>query len=44
MKLELLNLDPQKSPIVLHEFPVIVGLDPAPTSVSTIPRSAIISA
>ena len=28
MKLELINVDPQKSPIVLHEFPVIVGLDP----------------
>jgi pSer/pThr/pTyr-binding forkhead associated (FHA) protein len=28
MKLELINVDPQKPPIVLHEFPVIVGLDP----------------
>ncbi|MFZ1932719.1 MAG: FHA domain-containing protein [Thermoguttaceae bacterium] len=28
MKLELINVDRQKPPIVLHEFPVIVGLDP----------------
>jgi pSer/pThr/pTyr-binding forkhead associated (FHA) protein len=27
MKLELINVDRQKPPIVLHEFPVIVGLD-----------------
>jgi pSer/pThr/pTyr-binding forkhead associated (FHA) protein len=28
MRLELINVDRQKPPIVLHEFPVIVGLDP----------------
>jgi len=28
MKLELTNLDRPKSPIVLDQFPVIVGLDP----------------
>ena len=28
MKLELINVDRQKPPIVLHQFPVIVGLDP----------------
>jgi pSer/pThr/pTyr-binding forkhead associated (FHA) protein len=28
MKLELINVDQQKPPIVLDEFPVIVGLDP----------------
>jgi pSer/pThr/pTyr-binding forkhead associated (FHA) protein len=28
MKLELINVDRQKLPIVLREFPVIVGLDP----------------
>jgi pSer/pThr/pTyr-binding forkhead associated (FHA) protein len=28
MKLELINVDRQKPPFVLHEFPVIVGLDP----------------
>jgi pSer/pThr/pTyr-binding forkhead associated (FHA) protein len=28
MKLELISVDPQKPPIVLHQFPVIVGLDP----------------
>lgn len=27
MKLELINVDLEKPPIVLHEFPVIVGLD-----------------
>jgi pSer/pThr/pTyr-binding forkhead associated (FHA) protein len=28
MKLELVNMDCQKPPIVLDQFPVIVGLDP----------------
>jgi pSer/pThr/pTyr-binding forkhead associated (FHA) protein len=28
MKLELINVDRQKPPIVLHQFPVIVGFDP----------------
>ena len=28
MKLELINVDRQKPSIVLHQFPVIVGLDP----------------
>ena len=28
MKLELINVDRQKPPIVLDQFPVIVGLDP----------------
>ena len=28
MKLELVCVDRQKPPIVLHQFPVIVGLDP----------------
>ena len=28
MKLELISVDSKKSPIVLHQFPVIVGLDP----------------
>jgi pSer/pThr/pTyr-binding forkhead associated (FHA) protein len=28
MKLELINVDRQKPPIVLRQFPVIVGLDP----------------
>ena len=28
MKLELIDVDRQKPPIVLHQFPVIVGLDP----------------
>ncbi|MCE5266315.1 MAG: FHA domain-containing protein [Planctomycetaceae bacterium] len=28
MKLELISSDPNKSPIVLKQFPVIVGLDP----------------
>jgi pSer/pThr/pTyr-binding forkhead associated (FHA) protein len=28
MKLELISVDRQKAPIVLHQFPVIVGLDP----------------
>jgi pSer/pThr/pTyr-binding forkhead associated (FHA) protein len=27
MKLELINVDRDKPPIVLHQFPVIVGLD-----------------
>ena len=29
MKLELANVDRQKPPIVLDQFPVIVGLDPS---------------
>jgi pSer/pThr/pTyr-binding forkhead associated (FHA) protein len=29
MKLELVHSDPQKPPIVLRQFPVIVGLDPS---------------
>jgi pSer/pThr/pTyr-binding forkhead associated (FHA) protein len=29
MKLELVSVDRQKPPIVLHQFPVIVGLDPS---------------
>ncbi len=29
MKLELIDIDRQKPPIVLHQFPVIVGFDPA---------------
>jgi pSer/pThr/pTyr-binding forkhead associated (FHA) protein len=28
MKLELVSVDRQKPPITLHQFPVIVGLDP----------------
>ena len=28
MKLELINMDQHKSPIMLDQFPVIVGLDP----------------
>jgi pSer/pThr/pTyr-binding forkhead associated (FHA) protein len=28
MKLELISVDRQKAPIVLYQFPVIVGLDP----------------
>ena len=28
MKLELISVDPKKPPIVLDQFPVIVGLDP----------------
>jgi pSer/pThr/pTyr-binding forkhead associated (FHA) protein len=28
MKLELIRVDPQKPPIMLDQFPVIVGLDP----------------
>ena len=28
MKLELTSVDRSKPPIVLHQFPVIVGLDP----------------
>jgi pSer/pThr/pTyr-binding forkhead associated (FHA) protein len=28
MKLELISVDRQKAPIVLHQFPVIIGLDP----------------
>lgn len=28
MKLELINLDRQKPPVILDQFPVIVGLDP----------------
>ncbi len=46
MKLELISVDhnSQKPPIVLHQFPVIVGLDPAPTFAWTIPRWAITSA
>ena len=44
MKLELVNVDRQKPPIVLHQFPVIVGLDPGATFVSMIPPWATISA
>ena len=44
MKLELINVDRQKPPIVLRQFPVIVGLDPARTSAWMIPRWATISA
>jgi pSer/pThr/pTyr-binding forkhead associated (FHA) protein len=28
MKLELISVDRQKAPIILYQFPVIVGLDP----------------
>ena len=44
MKLELIDIDRQKPPIVLHQFPVIVGFDPTADIVWTIPPWAITTA
>ena len=44
MKLELISVDQHKRPIVLDQFPVIVGLDPARMSVWMTLRSGTISA